>query len=125
MIKPGELIVELLQANSDLTDLVDPDNIFPYIANENTNLPLIVYTIDSINPEYTKDGLVGDMVKFSISSFTDNYSDLQNIVSAVRDSLELEHGEDTQRIIVTGQSEGYLDGVFGNKLSFEIFIINN
>jgi len=125
----GKVITHILKDNADLLLLVPEANIYPYVINENTPLPAIVYTIDSLVPEYTKDGWVGDDCSFSIVSFSDDYAVLQNIVTEVRNALELESGVNegitTQRIYLTGQSEGYniIESVFLNKLSFSTVII--
>lgn len=121
----GILIADLLKNDATLTALVNVNNIFPYVADEDTQLPLVVYTIDDIDPGYNKDGWIGDTVKFSIASFSEDYSTLMDVVAAVRGAVELKHGTNTKRIIVTGQAEGYSEGVFGNKLNFEVDIINN
>ena len=124
----GKAIVSLLNANEDLLALVPAANIYPYVINEDTSLPAIVYTIDSLAPEYTKDGWVGDECVFSIISFSDNFSSLQDISMEVRTALELESGTNggitTERIYLTGQSEGYniTENVFLNRLTFSTII---
>lgn len=122
----GITIASLLKANAGLLALVNTDNIFPYVANEGTSLPLIVYTIDSLAPEYTKDGWAGDTCNFSVVSFSQDYANLQLLAVQVRASLELKHGGDTQRIILTGQQEGYniQDDIFLNKQTFRVKTIN-
>jgi len=124
----GKAIVSLLNANEDLLALVASANIYPYVINEDTALPAIVYTIDSLAPEYTKDGWIGDECVFSIVSFSDSFTSLQNIAMEVRKSLELESGVNagitTERIYLTGQSEGYniSENVFLNRLTFSTII---
>lgn len=125
----GKLVVTLLRSNASLMALVPEDNIYPYVMNEDTPLPAIVYTIDSIAPEYTKDGWVGDEIAFSVISFSDNYGSLQDIAAEVRDSLELEEGITEgitiRRIYCTGQNEGYniAENVFLNRLTFSTVVI--
>jgi hypothetical protein len=120
----GQIIVSLLKDSENLLALVASDSIFPYIANENTTLPLIVYNIDSVSPAYTKDGWAGDVVDFSIISVSNSYPELQEIIAAVRESLELKNTDSTQRIILTGMLEGYniSENAFMNKMSFKIGI---
>jgi hypothetical protein len=121
----GITISTLLKANSALLALVPTGNIFPYVANENTALPIIIYTIDSINPEYSKDGWACDDCNFSIISISDDYANLQLIVAQVRAALEIKKTSDTDRITMTGQDEGYniTESVFMNKLTFNVKII--
>jgi hypothetical protein len=120
----GLSIAKLLKADSTLMGLVPAANIFPYVANENTQLPLIVYQIDGINVDYTKDGWAGDDVEFSVISFSEDYASLQAIVLAVRKALEMNTDTNTDRITVTKFQEGFniSENVFMNKLSFKVGI---
>jgi hypothetical protein len=120
----GKVISTLLKNNGSLLVLVDTNNIYPYVLNEGTQLPAIVYTIDSVVPIYDKDGWVWDECTFSVVSFSDNYASLQSISLEVRTALELEGGTTgsitTSKIYLTGQAEGYniVEDVFLNKLTF-------
>lgn len=121
----GIAIAGLLKANASLLALVNTDNIFPYMANPDTALPLIVYTVDSLTAEYDKDGWVGDDCNFSVISVSDDYSNLQLIATQVRAALELKKlATYYDRIELTGMEEtAYQSGIFENKLSFSFRII--
>lgn len=122
----GKVIQSLLAANENLMVLVPEASIFPYVLNEDTKLPAIVYTIDGSEPEYTKDGWVGDGVSFSVISLSDNYNTLQSIVLEVRSALELEKGTIEgiliEKIYMSGLKEGFnlTENVFANILSFTV-----
>lgn len=124
----GKVIVSLLGANTDLTDLVSSDNIYPYVINENTAIPAIVYTVDAVSPQYTKDGWAGDDVTFSVVTFSADYGTLQSIADQVRYSLEWQNGTTEgisyNWIYLIGQNEGYniTENVFLNRLTFSVFI---
>lgn len=124
----GKTINSLLTGNGTLTALVASTKIYPYVMNEDTTLPAIVYTIDGITPVYSKGGWVNDEISFSVLSFSKDYNQLQSIVSAVRGALELKStGYSTQninRIYLVGQEEGYDNGPdeFFNKLNFTVTI---
>lgn len=124
----GKTIKSILTTNSALIVLVPAVKIFPYVCNEDTAAPLIVYTIDSVQPEYAKTGWTGDMITFSVNSFAKDYNTLSLIVSAVRTALELNQtGYGTQninRIYLRSVNEGFdlSNEVFGNKLTFEVKI---
>jgi len=126
----GKVISTLLKANGSLTALVASTNIYPYVINENVSFPAIVYTIDGIEPEYTKDGWTSDSLTFSVVSFSKNYSDLQDIATQVRAALELisgtTEGVTYWNILLTAQSEGFGidDDIYFNKLTFETEITN-
>jgi hypothetical protein len=119
----GKIIKQLLVNG---TVGVPESSIFPYVMNENTSFPAIVYTIDSTTPEYTKDGWVGDEISFSVITVSDNYATLQDIVINVRKALEFKDGSfgDTtiKRIYLTGLTEAYniTENAFANKLSFTV-----
>jgi hypothetical protein len=118
----GKEITALLKANSSLLALVPEGNIYPYVANEDTALPLLIYSIDSVNSEYTKDGWADDLIEFSVASYSEDYSSLQDIVSQVRLALEMKYITDSKRIIMTRFLEGFniTENVFVNKLTFRI-----
>ena len=124
----GILITYLLKASAGLTALVDLGSIYPYVINENTKLPAIVYTMDSVSPSYTSDGWSGDTVTFSVVSFSNNYSNLQDIVWQIREALELKNGSygdvNYWNILMVSLSEGYNinEDVYMNKMTFSVEI---
>jgi hypothetical protein len=120
----GLTIAKLLKQDSALLALVPTGNIFPYVANENTQLPLITYTVDSITSGYMKDGWTGDVVTFSVISYSENYASLQGIAKEVREALHMKTDSGTGRIETSGFQEGFniSENVFMNKLSFTVKI---
>ena len=126
----GKVISSLLKANAALLTLVNTNSIYPYVLNENTALPAIVYTVDSITPDYDKDGWTGDDITFSVISLSDNFANLQSIAAQVRAALELKSGTTESitywNILLTGQLEGYSisEDSFLNRLTFTTTIIS-
>lgn len=118
----GIAITNLLKASADLMALISESKIFPYAADVDTDLPLIIYTIDSVDPEYSKDGWEDDLIAFSVKTYSIDYATLQSIVKKVRDALELKMITGSKRIILTGMAEGFnlSENVFVNKLAFKI-----
>ena len=122
----GKVIKSLLVSNIDLTALVPEDSIFPYVLNENTALPAIIYTINGLESDYTKDGWNWDDITFSVISLSDNYNTLQSIVYQVRTALELKYasveGVTIEKIYLTGMDEGFnlVESVFMNRLTFTV-----
>lgn len=125
----GKTIKSLLAAESTLTALVST-NIYPYVMNEDTILPAVVYMINSLEADYSKGGWHGDLYTFSVVSFDKDYGDLQDVVTAVRTALEMKRtGYGTQEIgeiYVDGFEEGYDTGAdtFFNKLIFRLKLKN-
>ena len=120
----GITISDLLINASGLTTLVPSGNIFAYAANEGTNAPFIVYTVDTLRAEYDKDGWTGDYCDFSILSFDSDYASLQSISSQVRRAVELVTTSGTERFTMTSQQEGFdvNENMYLNKLSFNVKI---
>jgi hypothetical protein len=124
----GKTIKSLLTGSVTLTALVAAAKIYPYIMNEGTDLPAIVYVIDSLEPGYNKGGWAYDDIHFSVHSISKDYANLQLIVSAVRGALELkETGTGTQeinKIYLASMDEGYVldNDFFYNILRFKVII---
>jgi len=126
----GKVIASLLTNSTSLTTLIPSTRMYPYALNEDTPLPAIIYTIDSISTDYDKDGWVGDEYVFSVSSYSDDYKQLQNVVQQVRLALELKSGTiegiDINRIYLQSMIEGYnfVENVYLNRLTFNVFVNN-
>ncbi len=124
----GKVIAKLLKEHSDLTDIVPDNRIYPYVMNEGTPLPAIIYTINSATPVYTKDGWVNDNVSFSVVAFSRSYNDLQDIAKEIRFALEMEQGTEgvtIHNIYVSGIDEGFniSEDVFLCRLTFTTKLI--
>lgn len=131
----GQVIKKLLSESAELMELIPIDRIFPYVINEGTPLPAMVYTIDTINPEYTKDGWANDTISFSLIIFSENYATLQQMITLSRLALDFKFGdigiteEDTIKIghiYFNSQSEGYslAEDAFLSRLSFTVNTYN-
>jgi len=124
----GKLINSILTSSTGITTNVAATSIFPYIINENTPLPAITYTINSVTPSYDKDGWNGDMVVFAVVTYCADYAILQSIVSAIREAFELERGVLSGitylPIYLEAMEEGYniSENVYMNRLVFHVLI---
>ena len=124
----AKVIKTLLDNSAALNALIPILSRYPYVINTDTDFPAMVYTINRVDPGYDKDGWVGDNCEFSIMTFTDNYTSLQDIVSEVRTALELKDGTvsdiDIEYIYLIDQEEGYNieESCFINKLTFTVSI---
>jgi len=116
----GATIKSLLVANAGLTALVPEASIFPYVANPDTPDPKITYQIDSINPQYDKNGWAGDICNFSVASFSADYANLQLITKQVRLALDIKKSTGILRITATGFQEGLSEEGFFAKISFQV-----
>ena len=124
----GKLISYMLTHATGLTALVPSTRIFPIVANEDTPLPAIIYTIDGIDPEYDKNRWVQDRCTFSVRSYSGDYGSLQDIALQVREALEVKQGTingfTINRIELLSQNEGFAieQGIYFNTLTFEMQI---
>jgi hypothetical protein len=122
----GKTIKSILTGDSTLIALVPAVRMFPYVMNEDTVLPAIVYTIDSVSPDYNKGGWALDEVMFSVFSFSKDYAQLQSVALAVRGALELSTAgygtESIGNIYLIAVDEGYDQGAdtFFNKQQFTV-----
>ena len=122
----AKTIKSILAGNVALTTLVPATRIFPLFINENTPLPSIVYSIESVSPEYNKGGWANDDIGFSVVSVSKDYTQLQTIAMAVRTALELNRtGSGSQsigNIYMISMEEGYIleADAFFNKLNFKV-----
>lgn len=125
----GKTINTLLTGHAALVTIVGT-KIFPYVMNEDTDLPAVVYTVDSLTPGYTKGGWAYDDIQFSVHSFEKSYSALETLADTVRDAVELKKtgytGQEIGHIYLIGQEEGFDNeaGVFYNKQSFNLKLNN-
>ena len=124
----GKTIKSILAGNNALIALVPAARMFPYVINEGTPLPSIIYTVDSLAPDYTKGGWLLDEVTFSVASFADDYAELQTVVTAIRTALELNQtgagSQEINKIYLTGMDESFdpEQNIFGNRLNFIVKI---
>ena len=83
----GKTIKSILTTNSALIAIVPAVKMYPYVMNTDTDLPALVYTIDSVSPTYSKGGWENDLINFTVHAYAKDYTTLQSIVSAVRTAL--------------------------------------
>lgn len=125
----AKTINTLLTGGSSLVTLVGA-KIFPYVMNEDTDLPAVVYTVDSLTPGYSKGGWAYDDIQFSVHSFSKSYTQLQDVADAVRDAVELKKvgysGQEIGHVYLVGQEEGFDNEaqVFSNKQTYNVKLNN-
>lgn len=120
----GKAIYKMLTDHTDLTDIVPANKIFAYIINEDTQLPAIIYTIDDVVADYSKDGWVQDKIGVSVTCYATTYSQLQTIAMEIRDALEWQQGT-VEGITISGSrlvgvTEGFhfTETVYVSSLTF-------
>ena len=84
MIAIGKLLNYVLSNISGLT----VTGIYPIIAPEKTELPFIVFERDSVNPLYTKDGLVGNETGVTIYLLSNDYTQSIDFADKIRLAFE-------------------------------------
>ena len=117
----GTIIAALLRANASLLALVSTDNIFPYVANEKTQLPFIMYEILG-TPEYDKNGWVRDACSFNIFCLSNNYVVGSLIATQIRTALEFKETANYGRMLMTEFSESQDDNIFVTQQTFSTYV---
>lgn len=103
------------------------NNIYPLVAENGTNYPFIIYTRDTLNSTYCKDGCYEDSVGVSIKIATATYYGGVDIAQQVREKLTF-NGYKTDGMELYSQldnaSEDYVDNTYLQILNFTITINN-
>lgn len=87
----GKAIYSILSGDTQIKNYVS-NKIFPIVAENNTIAPFIVYDINNITANYTKDGNLNDNVTLSINIIASNYYDAVTIANLIRAKIELIYG---------------------------------
>lgn len=83
---------------SKLKDLTD-NRVYPLVADNNVELPFIVYQRIGLSTEYTKDGLLQDNVRMRISVVCDTYTQSLKLAKEIRSRLVQETIEFDEMVI--------------------------
>lgn len=87
-MEAGKAIYKLLK-DDDAVGAICADRIFPEIAEQTADLPLVVYTIQSASPAGTKGGTSTiDEVQFEVMSFSSDYAQAMSLGQACRGALD-------------------------------------
>lgn len=87
-MEAGKAIYKLLK-DSSTVGAICADRIYPEIADQTADLPLVVYTVQSANPSGTKAGTsTVDQVQFEVMTFSTNYAEAMSLANACRGALD-------------------------------------
>jgi len=123
----GIAINSILTGSTALTNLVG-SKIYPYAIDEGELLPAVIFSINSVQPQYEKGGVYWDEAIVEVASFDYDYKSCVSISEAVRGSLENYKGTvssvEIVRARVSNISEAYdFDtNTFISKISFNLKI---
>jgi len=123
----GKVIHKLLSEDTAINTVVGT-KIFPLVMSYETTRPSLLYVVDSVTPQYTKDGWAGDMCSFKVTSYADSYKEAIELAFAVRIALEFATGDiegvGVEKIYMRGREEYYqFDAdVYIIRLNFEVKI---
>ncbi len=104
-------IYTMLMSSTDITDIIG-DNLFPQIAPQSASMPFVVYEIDSVTPNTTKDGpSILDEYSINFICFGNDYDVLFTLNTAIRSKLDRYKGTvDTtcfDQVNFKGSNTGY------------------
>ena len=120
----GKVLSDILIADSDVSGSIG-DRVYPLVAEKGSELPLLIYNIESITPKYTKNDLISNECLFSVKAGDSSYSGVTTLIYYVRKALELVKGTYSgvtiSKMKVTGLNEDYdsESDAFIKTMSFE------
>lgn len=114
-------IYNLLSNDETLSGLVG-SNIFPLIAESNTEFPFIVFKRNSITPEYTKDWITSETIQVEVVCASDKYFETIDCAVAVRNKLEGYRDADIREVTVNYITEDFLNDCYTQRITFNIII---
>lgn len=121
-ILAGKYLRNILISNQNVTSLIPATNIFPLIANADTQFPFIVYSRNSMNAVYSKDGTCENSISFTIIVVSDDYVQSLEIANAVRNALDTYRYKDENitidRIKLTSAYEETFEDAYIQRLIF-------
>lgn len=87
-LKTGQYLLEVLSDNDELIALLGENKIFPLVAKDDTTYPLVIYTRDSVQTQYTK--VIGhdNTVSITFRVYSDKYDEALEIANVIRNILE-------------------------------------
>mgnify|MGYP003316094763 CR=1 FL=1 len=122
-IEIGKAIYAVLSEDEKVKGIVGK-KIYPLIAPVNTTYPFCVYSRESINPSYCKDGNHEDSVNVTIISCSNDYTESAELANAIREALELKHGSINNLVIkqirITNITESFVDDAYLQRIYFNI-----
>jgi hypothetical protein len=130
----GKAIYNILSNNTDVVNLVDT-RIFPNVAPQTTEFPFIIYDVNGVQPNDTKDGpSTLDTNDVMISCYSETYSQASDLAKKIRIAMDrIPDAEYATIKIQSSQFQGYNDifdntsgdaGIYRKALDFEIRQIN-
>lgn len=122
----GKAIKALLLADEAVTELIGK-NIFPYPAIEDTDFPFACYTVNDIQPHYTKDrNSFEDTVVLELMIWSDKYENKIAVANACHKALQgkraVVEGFDITGIRRISENEDFLEGAYGQSIQYTIDI---
>lgn len=121
----GKVVYSLL--NTIVVDNKPLDRIYPLIAESGTNFPFIVYSRDSITPNFCKDGCYEDEVDITVKVVSSTYYGGLDLAQQVREKLTFYDLKSNNMIITSNldnATESYEDNSYVQNLTFKLTINN-
>ena len=127
-LKTGQYFLQFLENSPRLTQLLGTNKIFPLIAKEGTQYPLVIYTRDNVQTQYTKpiQGAWDNTVTISYHIYSDKYDNALEIANTIRAVLEGKRYSDSDIIIneieLASCYEAFVDDAFMQTISFKTMV---
>lgn len=126
----GKAIYNILSTTTNISDLVGT-RIFPNVAPQTTTFPFIIYDVNGVQPNDTKDGASTlDTNDVMISCYSETYSQASDLAQKIRIAMDrINEGTYGGEQIQSSQFQSYNDifddtsgdaGIYRKALDFEI-----
>lgn len=112
MIKIGDSIFSLLNASSEVTDVVGVNGIYPVVCTEEDASDFILYHLESVSPIDDNDVLnkSGDYI-YRITLALEDYDDIQSLRNAIISVLNgfsgVNEGNDIREVRFINEKDGF------------------
>jgi|TARA_R100001163_G_scaffold1123_1_gene1660 hypothetical protein len=130
----GKAIYNILNGDNAVRTLVGT-RIFPNVAPQTTQFPFIIYDVNGVTPNDTKDGVSTlDTNSVMISCYSETYSQASDLAKKIRIAMDrINEGTYNDEQIQSSQFQSYNDifddtsgdsGIYRKALDFDIRQIN-
>ena len=130
----GKAIYNILNGDNAVRTLVGT-RIFPNVAPQTTEFPFIIYDVNGVTPNDTKDGVSTlDTNSVMISCYSETYSQASDLAKKIRIAMDrINEGTYNDEQIQSSQFQSYNDifddtsgdsGIYRKALDFDIRQIN-
>lgn len=127
-ILTGKYLWKFVTENEEVKELIDSCKVMPMFAVADVTFPFVVYSRDSLLPQYTKDMLTGNELSFTFIVVSNKYEQGLELANAVRHSLECKYYKDDDihihPIKLSALYEETMEDAYIQRMTFSMNVTN-